>query len=214
MKTPRTLRRRVPRERNGPSTEGRILHAAENLFARHGFDGVSINQLAAEAKVTIGALYHHFSSKEALYAAATKRVFTAKSHPPPEVLQPKGTARARLVRLVAWFVGAMVLDRNFGLLLRREFMDPRPSTPALAGEDIFAAQLTLCRDLLGQLLPGANSDEAVAIMLALLFGFTNMKGLRAVLPGIGKDFGRPEVIAERVVGLLVHGLRVRKAARR
>ncbi|MCB5944266.1 TetR/AcrR family transcriptional regulator [Acidocella sp. KAb 2-4] len=201
---------RPRRTRNGPSTESRILDVAENLFAEYGFDAVSINQLATVANVTIGALYHHFPSKEALYAAVTRRVFTAKSSPPLAITWPGASPREQLTRLVSWFVGTMILDKNFGQLLKRELLDPRPNTPELIGQELFQSQRELCKQLLGELVPGANPDEGVAAMLALLFGYTNLKGMQAILPGIKDSFDQPEAIAERVVNLLLHGLQAEK----
>ncbi|HKI73270.1 MAG TPA: TetR/AcrR family transcriptional regulator [Pseudomonadales bacterium] len=45
----------------------RILKSATELFCRYGFDKVSINQVMNLAKMTHGAFYAHFESKEALY---------------------------------------------------------------------------------------------------------------------------------------------------
>lgn len=45
----------------------RILKAATELFCRYGFDKVSISQVMNLAKMTHGAFYAHFESKEALY---------------------------------------------------------------------------------------------------------------------------------------------------
>jgi len=198
-----SARRRI---RNGPSTESRILDTAENLFAAYGFDAVSISQLATAAGVTIGALYHHFASKEALYAAVARRVFTAKSIPPAAVTEPVGTPRVRLTRLISWFAGTLILDKNFGLLLMRELLAPRPAMPELIGQELFRGQFDLCKELLRELVPGVNADEAVASTVALLFGFTNLKGMQAILPGIRNSFERPEAISERIVSLLLHGL--------
>lgn len=44
-----------------------ILNAAVDLFSRYGFDKVSIGQIMKSAKMTHGAFYAHFESKEALY---------------------------------------------------------------------------------------------------------------------------------------------------
>ena len=44
----------------------RILDAAVELFALHGYDGTSVAQVIAEAGVAKGGFYHHFASKEAL----------------------------------------------------------------------------------------------------------------------------------------------------
>ena len=43
----------------------RILASATELFGRFGFDKVSINQVMKLARMTHGAFYAHFESKEA-----------------------------------------------------------------------------------------------------------------------------------------------------
>jgi len=44
-----------------------IIRIATRLFARHGYDGTSLRDIAEEAKITKAALYYHFPNKEALY---------------------------------------------------------------------------------------------------------------------------------------------------
>lgn len=44
----------------------RILAAAVGLFAEHGYDATSVQQVVVRAGVTKGALYHYFSAKEDL----------------------------------------------------------------------------------------------------------------------------------------------------
>ncbi|MFI4933302.1 MAG: TetR/AcrR family transcriptional regulator [Caulobacterales bacterium] len=51
------------------STRTRILEAALDLFARHGFAGASMRQLAGAVGLTQSSLYNHFASKEAIYHA-------------------------------------------------------------------------------------------------------------------------------------------------
>ncbi|AZR27310.1 TetR/AcrR family transcriptional regulator [Xanthomonas vasicola] len=48
------------------STKDRILGAAEELFAQHGFAGTSLRQLTTQADVNIAAVNYHFGSKENL----------------------------------------------------------------------------------------------------------------------------------------------------
>ena len=45
-----------------------ILEKAFSLFIEKRFNGVSMNQIQTEAKVSRGAIYHHFKSKESIYA--------------------------------------------------------------------------------------------------------------------------------------------------
>ena len=52
----------------------RILSAAESIFARFGFRRASMSQIAGEAGLTRQALYHHYSSKEALFRAVVEQL--------------------------------------------------------------------------------------------------------------------------------------------
>lgn len=51
-------------------TRARVVESARRLFNRHGFEQVTIDQVMASAGLTRGAFYHHFDSKDELYAAA------------------------------------------------------------------------------------------------------------------------------------------------
>lgn len=51
-------------------TRARIVDSARVLFNRHGFEGVSIDDVMKGAGLTRGGFYHHFASKDSLYAAA------------------------------------------------------------------------------------------------------------------------------------------------
>lgn len=50
-------------------TRTKILDAAARVFSKHGFSGTSLDLVAADAGMTKGAVYWHFSSKSDLFAA-------------------------------------------------------------------------------------------------------------------------------------------------
>jgi AcrR family transcriptional regulator len=50
-------------------TRRHLLDAAETVFARHGFHGASVEEIAREAGATTGALYSNFAGKEELFLA-------------------------------------------------------------------------------------------------------------------------------------------------
>ncbi len=58
------------------ATRATIIRAARRLFNRFGFDGVSVDQIMAEAGLTHGGFYRYFSSKSDLYAEALQCFFT------------------------------------------------------------------------------------------------------------------------------------------
>ena len=55
--------------RTEPSIQERILTAARLLFLSKGYNGSNLRDIAREAKVSMGGIYHHFDSKEDIYNA-------------------------------------------------------------------------------------------------------------------------------------------------
>jgi AcrR family transcriptional regulator len=49
-------------------THARILKAAEASFARHGYDGTGVAEICRRARLSKGAFYHHFPTKQAVFS--------------------------------------------------------------------------------------------------------------------------------------------------
>jgi AcrR family transcriptional regulator len=69
---------RVPgtsrRAQYSASTKRALVEQARELFTEHGYAAASLDAIVAAADVTKGALYHHFSGKQALFEAVFERV--------------------------------------------------------------------------------------------------------------------------------------------
>ncbi len=61
-------------QRFSASTRNALVDMAEELFAAHGYSATSLDAIVAGADVTKGALYHHFSGKQAVFEAAFVQV--------------------------------------------------------------------------------------------------------------------------------------------
>jgi AcrR family transcriptional regulator len=66
---PSVTRSRARRAEHAADTRESLLAAARALFAAQGFDATGTEQIVAEARVTRGALYHHFRDKADLFRA-------------------------------------------------------------------------------------------------------------------------------------------------
>ena len=62
------------RKRYSDSTKQALIEVAEAQFTEHGYAGTSLDAIVAGADVTTGALYHHFSGKQAIFEAVFERV--------------------------------------------------------------------------------------------------------------------------------------------
>jgi AcrR family transcriptional regulator len=79
-----------------------VLDTAGRLFGEHGYDGITLNALAAAAGVTKPVLYRHFDSKRALYLAVLERHRADLDSFAP-LIPIEGTHRARLRTVLgAW----------------------------------------------------------------------------------------------------------------
>ena len=65
---------RSRRDEYSEATRSALLDSAARLFAEKGFTATSLDEVAADARVTKGAVYHHFSNKQALFAAVADLV--------------------------------------------------------------------------------------------------------------------------------------------
>ena len=70
--------KRRPQQRSVDTRE-RLVDAALQEFATHGFDGATTREIARRAGVALAALPYHFTTKEALWRAAADRIFALLS---------------------------------------------------------------------------------------------------------------------------------------
>lgn len=61
---------RSRRHEYSEATRQALVDSAVELFTEKGYAGTSLDEIARKARVTKGALYHHFSGKQALFEAA------------------------------------------------------------------------------------------------------------------------------------------------
>jgi AcrR family transcriptional regulator len=64
------------RDQFSEATRAALLEAATRRFATLGYAGTSLEDVAADIQATRGAVYHHFSSKQALFAAVFEKLET------------------------------------------------------------------------------------------------------------------------------------------
>lgn len=69
-----TARKGTRRQEYSLSTRRALLDSAATLFAERGYAGTSLDEVVAAAAVTKGALYHHYSGKQAVFEAVLEQV--------------------------------------------------------------------------------------------------------------------------------------------
>ena len=70
---------RPPKQRRSRESYERVLEAAHALMEQNGFDGFTIQEVAARSAVSVGAIYERFGNKESLLRAVHARLMESMS---------------------------------------------------------------------------------------------------------------------------------------
>lgn len=65
---------RTTKAEQGEATRAALVRAARELFTERGYGGVGTEQIVRRAKLTRGALYHHFADKKDLFRAVHEQM--------------------------------------------------------------------------------------------------------------------------------------------
>ena len=107
-----------------------ILEAAKRLFPEHGFEGTSMDAVAAEAGVSKLTVYSHFGGKEALFIETVRcKCDSLLPHMLFEV-DVKAPVRGQLLGVARAFFGMMMSDAALGM--HRTLVASSQQSPKLA----------------------------------------------------------------------------------
>lgn len=194
----------VPGGREVARKRERILDAAASLFAWRDISLVTMEEVAARARVAKGTLYNHFSSKDDLYFS----ILTARMRHLCEairgLLNEEEHAGTGLRKYVVHTMMFLLKYPDFFRLLRRERACPRTAAPAEVDE-----MRNDLRDILRSFLSRGMEDgsmRAVPLDLTtdLFLGAIEGAAVRCIEDGCAPQRGLPE--AEVVFDILWRSL--------
>ncbi|MBI5516588.1 MAG: TetR/AcrR family transcriptional regulator [Deltaproteobacteria bacterium] len=110
----------APRVRDADATRSRVLVAAEGLFARKGFDGTRLREVAELARVSVPLLVHHFKDKENLYLAVMERGIERFASLGWEVLRQGSSVAEQLTGFVTRLIDLASQEPDLTALVHRE----------------------------------------------------------------------------------------------
>jgi len=99
-----------------------VLRVAESLFARGGYRGVGLREIAAQVGIRAPSLFKHFKNKHALYNAVLRNIFGRLSGV-TDRLEGDTPFAQRLEEFVIGYVDMVATDPNVVQLLFRELIE-------------------------------------------------------------------------------------------
>jgi AcrR family transcriptional regulator len=155
----------------------KILDCAEELFARRGYAGTGLSEVAERVGLGKSSLFHHFRSKAQLYAAVVARILGRIESRLTAALAAGGSPAARLDRWVEALVDALAGHPTYARLLLRSLFEDDDLAGELpeereANETIRRLVAALARLLKEGMSTGAFRPASVPHTLQTLIGAT------------------------------------------
>ena len=97
-------------------TQARILDAAEAVFSDQGFEKTQLEEVAARAGYTRGAIYAHYASKEDLFLALVEQRVLTKFNRLRQVIEAEPLVNKRPGIFREW-IAAQADDHTWGTLM-------------------------------------------------------------------------------------------------
>lgn len=192
-------------------SRGQILDAALKLFSHRGYGATSMRDIAEEAGLSKGNVYHHFTDKETIFRALLDDYFAVMSQPDfpfnqalasgsfPENLEALGRAARQTVRDYREYVALIYVDVvEFDGSHIRKFYEEMATR-----FDIFMKAHRINEDLHGKLQDGLSPISAVMLATRIFYNYFSIEILFGVKDHFGKD---TDAVVGEISRILRHGM--------
>jgi AcrR family transcriptional regulator len=180
------------------STKERILDIARELFARQGYSGTTIADIARELGTTTAALYYHFPSKADILLGLLAEPMAAYTR----ILDSLRTQRPSAEELLGAFADLTVDSRELAAVIDRD-----PAVLGMISERLPQSSEELTEQVIAA-LAGPGADRAAIIRAHAAFAVVKGATMAAMSLGALDDEGKldPDARAE-VLSLALGALR-------
>lgn len=159
----------TPKDDTAPRS--RLIEAAGEVFAEHGFDGATVREITRRAGVNVAAVNYYFRDKDELYAATLRHAHTAACNLPYDA-ETTLTAEERLhvfvENLLRRFLDPL-RPRWHGQLMAREMAQPTRIFAQLI-EEAFRPKCDWLKRALRELSDGRFDDAALDFVATSIIG--------------------------------------------
>lgn len=188
----------VRQRMTGKERREQLISIGRSVFAERGFEGTSVEEIAARARVSKPVVYEHFGGKEGLYAVVVDREMLRLEHLITEALE-KGRSKVRIERAVMALLTYVEQETDgFQILVRDMTPGKDRSYSTLLNTAVGQVSHILGRSFQRQ---GLNAEAAVLYGQALV-------GMVSTTAQWWLDVRQPpkEEVAAHIVNLCWNGL--------
>jgi TetR/AcrR family transcriptional regulator, regulator of cefoperazone and chloramphenicol sensitivity len=197
---------RMGTKKDSEKTKAKIIKAAGQLFAQKGFKGVTVREIAKDAKTHLGALNYHFSSKKDLYREVLLEACKKTSISPEEqqlLLQMDQSEALRIIirELIKSY------DKETTSYWQTIIITRKCWEPSFLFEEIMEEYLKSYADYLAKIIGGIvdkpADDDQVRFSTIALVGLLDTFGIygrfvEATAPGLSKKLKKDNLLEDQI----------------
>jgi len=201
----------MTQEERSEKSRQQILDAALKLFSHKGYGATSVRDIAEEAGLSKGNVYHHFPDKETIFRGLLDRYFHAMSQPEfpfnraladgafPDNLEAIGHAIREIVRDYREYVALIYVDvvEFDGTHVRKFYGDMAERFNTFMKAHGMEAELE------EKLAPGLSPVSAVMLATRIFYNYFTIE----ILFGVKDHFGKEtDAAVGEISRILRHGM--------
>lgn len=206
-------------------TKARLIMAAGEVFAQHGFRSATVREICRRADTHLGAMNYHFRDKEGLYAAVLEHSYQSaiRKYPVELGLRNGATAENKLRAFILSFVLRLLgegVPAWHGKLMARETTDPTDALDRVLQSSIrplYNYLIGILYELLGEEKPAKDEEDEAIFLCAMsivgqcLHHFTGRCVIAAIRP---KSFDPTDIekVVDHITRFSLAGIRELRTA--
>lgn len=199
----------------------RLLAAASEAFAQHGFAGTRVRDIVRDAEVNLSAVNYYFGGKEGLYAATLKELAGQRPVEIATLEDASGIENAedalhqQVLSILKRYVDGASSASPLGRILLHESMNPTHYFDRLVA-DIIRPELERLAAIVKR-LAGEGVDEstitraAMSVMGQCLFYLFAKGAIDRIYPRFAPNRDDCEALARHITGFSLMGIAVHTA---
>jgi AcrR family transcriptional regulator len=152
-------------EPRASASRDRILAAATAEFALRGFEGTTVDRIAARARLNKAMIYYHFHSKKDLYSSVLRSIFTTMGDGLTAIAASNADPADKLDRFVAAFVIEGQAHAHVAPIMLREIAEGGRRLD----EETYAVMVRVVRAMTGIITEGRAAGQFGPVDPILLY---------------------------------------------
>jgi AcrR family transcriptional regulator len=155
-------------------TRARLLEAASQVFADHGFQTATVREICTRANANIAAVNYYFRDKAGLYVAVLRNSMHAGGQPEPRetalhAATPEEALRGMISALLHRMHGPSTGPSCHFRIMVHEMVQPTEALPKMV-EEIIGPNHAALRQILSRLLGTAPDDDVTRLCSHSIIG--------------------------------------------